>query len=319
MILVFVRWLVLWSVVVLAVQAHAMEWSDLDAMRQAVQELNYRGEYIYRRGDETSAYSIVRYVTSRHQVELLKQLDGDMIEVLRDGEKVVCYIPAGSEAALNRPVPAAPYSLLAEVDWQLISQNYQATMIGEQRVAGYQTKVIELSGDEWRYRKRYWIAEDSHMLLQSEIRDQEDQVLEQFRFTRLELDPAINLDDVEPSLAQEAAVQQTIYYQPDPVVMTDMDFQSAVNWLPEGFLLSGSKRTAHESGWTEQRTYSDGLASFTLFVEFGEQFAPAVARMGATTAMMFVGDGMSGTLVGEIPVSTARQISSSIQPQQTSF
>ncbi|WP_320824573.1 MucB/RseB C-terminal domain-containing protein [Reinekea sp.] len=293
-----------------AAPVQAMEWQWLNAMRQAVQDTSYRGDYIHRRGDQTNAYSIVHRFDQGQAVELLRQLDGDMLEILRDGLRTVCYFPDGSEAALTHAVPAAPFSQVAELDLQRIGENYHAHASGEQRVAGFNARIIELKGDEWRYSQRFWLETESNFLLQSELIDPSGVILEQFRFTRLEIGATIEAAELVPSLKDSAVLQQ-VAFRPPVDVPNDADYNSQLDWLPVGFSLAHSEAHQDSTGIYEQRTFSDGLASFSVFIEglaLPAADQSALAKMGATTALMTSVSGYSVTIIGEIPVMTAKKI-----------
>ncbi|WP_320821561.1 MucB/RseB C-terminal domain-containing protein [Reinekea sp.] len=295
---------------VAAAPIQAMEWQWLDAMRQSVQETNYRGDYIHRRGDQTNAFNIVHRFNQGQSVELLRQLDGDMIEILRDGARTVCYFPEGSEAAMTHAVPAAPFSQVAELDLQRIGENYQAHGMGEQRVAGFNARIIDLKGDEWRYSQRFWLETESNLLLQSELIAPSGEILEQFRFTRLEIAVTIEAAELIPSLKDSAVLQQVAFRSP-PDVANDTGYRSKLNWLPAGFSLAHAEAHQDSTGIYEQRTYSDGLASFSVFIEglaLPATGQSALAKMGATTALMTSMNGYSVTIIGEIPALSAKKI-----------
>ena len=295
---------------VAAVPVEAMEWQWLNAMRESVQETNYRGDYIHRRGDQTNAYNVVHRFDQGQAVELLRQLDGDMIEVLRDGLRTVCYYPEGSEAAMTHAVPAAPFSQVGELDLKRIGENYQARASGEQRVAEFNARIIDLKGDQWRYSQRFWIETESNLLLQSELIDPSGQILEQFRFTRLDIGVTIDAAELTPSLKDSAVLQQVAFRSPQDVP-NDADYRSQLDWLPVGFSLAHSEEHQDSAGFYEQRTFSDGLTSFSVFIEglaLPATGQPALAKVGATTALMTSVSGYSVTIIGEIPVITAKKI-----------
>lgn len=303
------------TLMMLSVSAHSMEWTQLDEMRQAVQQLSYRGEYLHRRGDQSSAYSVVHQFADGQSTELLRQLDGDMIEVLRRGDEMVCYLPSDASGALNHAVPAAPFSQVEALDLPTIAGNYKAKTIGTERVAGFAASIIELSGDDWRYRQRLWLEQETKLLLQSELIDLDGTILEQFRFTRLELSVQIGQAELTPALkGQPGVVQQSVQIE-RPVQESSAQFKSQLRWIPDGFELSYGERTVTASGWLEQRTYTDGLVTMSVFVEQGKQTdgqQSGLAKMGATTALMTFRDGMSITVVGEVPNQTAKSIAEQI-------
>jgi sigma-E factor negative regulatory protein RseB len=300
----------------------AMEWQQLDSMRKAIQEFNYRGEFLHRRGDKTNVYSVVHQYQDGESSELLKQLDGDMVEVFRQGNQIDCYYPKGSESALNHAVPAAPFSQVDELDLSRISQNYSAMNVGSARVAGYQTIIIELSGDAWRFKQRLWLEKETNLLLQSELIDIDGEVLEQFRFTRIELGVAIGANELVPSLMNDTNSRQQTAYKTPAMTPSEDGFLSALDWLPAGYQLTHTEQKTEAKGWLEQRTYSDGLTSFSVFIESNATLAgqaSALAKMGATSALMTSIGTTSVTVIGEIPSKTAKQIAQMLSIKSSSI
>ena len=87
------------------------------------------------------------------------------------------------------------------------------------------------------------------------------------------------------------------------------------SWLPKGFVLAHTSSVNGE----DMLTYTDGIASFTLFVKLvanSSLFKQGIARRGATTAIMSLvsvgADSVGVVLVGEVPVSTAQQVVMSV-------
>ena len=302
--------------------AFSMEWQQFDLMRQAIQETNYQGEYIHRRGDKTNVYGVVHRFKNGKSEELLKQLDGDMVEVLRTDGRLVCYYPEGSEGALSHAIPAAPYSQVNALELSRIAGNYRASSLGVARVAGLQTHIIELKGDEWRYSHRFWLETDTNLLLQSEIVDSSGSVLEQFRYTRIELTTTISDLDLIPSLEGTANVRQQTINRTEQRTVDESSFLTRLSWVPDGYQLTNASRKDEIGGWVEQRTYSDGLTSFSVFVEqkqAGSQSPAAVAKMGATIALMTTVNGLSVTVIGEVPSNTAKQVTQMLSISKASL
>lgn len=308
----------LWLIALLvSIPAHGMEWQWLNEMRTSIQQLNYQGEYLHRRGDETSVYAIAHATRDGEPVELLQQLDGDMIEVLREGNRVVCYYPKGSEDLVDRAVPAAPFSQMGPMQLDRIAESYQAMAMGEARVAGRDARVVSLSADEWRYHHKLWLDKATGLLLQSEIRDRDGIVLEQFRYTRLTVGEPVSDEALQPSLAK-ARVRQQTQYRSEPEQPDDDGFRTEPGWLPAMFKLEMTERYQSNEGWMEKRVYSDGLATFSLFVEPAMDDKPMAsqARMGATSAVMQQQGDLMVTVIGEIPPRTARRLLGSVQRVQ---
>ena len=90
--------------------------------------------------------------------------------------------------------------------------------------------------------------------------------------------------------------------------------QWAVAWVPQGFVI-----TQGESSSPWDKTFTDGLAVFTVFLEqLPELPQPGEgrARQGGTTAytrgMNVSGQPVLVTVLGEVPMNTARMVADSI-------
>jgi len=88
-----------------------------------------------------------------------------------------------------------------------------------------------------------------------------------------------------------------------------------VSWLPRGFTPTDAATAV-----SARRTYTDGLAVFSVFLEqLPRELRPGegVARQGSTTSytrgMSLAGKPLLVTIVGEVPVNTARMVADSVR------
>jgi sigma-E factor negative regulatory protein RseB len=150
------------------------------------------------------------------------------------------------------------------------------------------------------------------MLLQSELIDANGTVLEQFRFTRLELNAVLKTNELTPSVESPVLVQKSQISHDANKAKSE---KVALNWMPKGFELSNSTTTATAQGWTEKLIYSDGLTSFSVFVDSAGLIMPqsTMAKMGATTALMISRGKLGITVIGEVPEQTALKLAQNVE------
>lgn len=84
--------------------------------------------------------------------------------------------------------------------------------------------------------------------------------------------------------------------------------------MPPGFAFAGERRVQQK---IDMLMYTDGLASFSVFIEPTDGAIPeGVAQRGATLAVMnalnYQGKSYRITVVGEIPVATAQKIAQNL-------
>src|SRR4051812_14993806 len=69
----------------------AIDW--LHRAASAAQRLNYTGTILYQHGTRIETSRMVHYVDPTGEYEKLVNLDGPPREVIRNNEKITCYIP----------------------------------------------------------------------------------------------------------------------------------------------------------------------------------------------------------------------------------
>jgi sigma-E factor negative regulatory protein RseB len=90
-----------------------------------------------------------------------------------------------------------------------------------------------------------------------------------------------------------------------------------VTWVPKGFKLTGHQnRFVRNGSPLEQRIYSDGLSSVSIFMEkirAQHGHLKGGSKMGAVNAYGAIISAHFVTVVGEVPAQTVEKIGTSIQ------
>ncbi|ALP53026.1 hypothetical protein Tel_07570 [Candidatus Tenderia electrophaga] len=268
-------------------QQSPQQW--LEKMSAAMQELSYQGVFVYRRDAELAAMKVTHIVDQHGARELLETLTGEPRREVRSAPL------AGDDKA------AIPQ--LGKID-----RYYTLELMGEDRTAGLDTKVVSVvPKDEYRYGYRLWLDQTTGLLLKSDLLARDGSILEQVMFTSLEVIEPEALENVSPPHEREHSGH------------TSNKPQSELPWtvekLPSGFELLESQPVVNH-GDVLHLVYSDGLASVSVFVESakseGEAFV-GVSRMGAVNAYGAVQNGYQLTVVGEVPEITVKTMGRSLK------
>ncbi|MGB1222115.1 MAG: MucB/RseB C-terminal domain-containing protein, partial [Alcanivoracaceae bacterium] len=105
----------------------------------------------------------------------------------------------------------------------------------------------------------------------------------------------------------------------EQAVVSERPVRLEPRWLPAGFREAGADTRLEQGYPVTARSYSDGLASFTLFAEpLAERtMRDSVGRRGPTLLVTRVvelgGDRFAVSLVGEVPPATAEQVFAGLQ------
>jgi len=177
-----------------------------------------------------------------------------------------------------------------------------------------------------RYGYKMWADKTTGLLLRAQTLDAKNEVIEQISFTQIEIgqiDPA----RVKPSFPN------TNGWHIENAVMTPANLSAWTVTVPPGFKkfqevkrqisdthnITGSTSTSGSSQATTQRevsqiVFSDGLAAISVFIESGSKGrSESFVQQGA---MNIVGRRQGDywlTIIGEVPASTIRQVSNSIE------
>lgn len=195
---------------------------------------------------------------------------------------------------------------------------YRLESLGLQRLADrFVYAVMALPRDGQRYARRLFIDVKTGVLLRSEYLAGSGQLLASSQFIAFSEEPDERpaepaVDDREIA-AQPLAVQrcESAAEQSARIAAAEQSHWR-LGWWPVGFVLNDYRRDA---AGLESFMFSDGLAQFTLFVDFANHLPVESigGSRGATSAVIRHLRGDNGavatvSVVGEIPRATAEQV-----------
>lgn len=297
------------------------------ALSRGVSGAAPRRERALRTGSRTTArlatFRIVHMVIDGIERERIVHLNGPRREILRTGDEVAYLLTPGDALLdLEGATPGGAYGRVFARRFENIAEHYDVVVKGRDRVAGRPaTQLQVIPRDEDRLGYGLWLDDASGLLLRSELRDPSRTNLEIFQFTSLLVG-----DEVDPenlvSTTQGALIRQLI--AADDSAPTDSAWRAG--WVPAGFELTSAntQRLADDPRGLSMLTFSDGLAAFSVFVEAMPETGAGhvVSRSGATVALTHMAASARGnhlvTVVGEVPVATARRIAAGVDHKSSS-
>ncbi|MBN7771428.1 MucB/RseB C-terminal domain-containing protein [Marinobacter daepoensis] len=293
--------------------AAAMAW--LERLGPALNMTSYRGVFVYARGSQVHSMRIAhRYRDGRVEERLVMQ-DGGSGEIVRKGMDVVCVLPDQGQVRLDEVIPSGPFAEAFTSQLMPIGRWYQPELAGEDRIAGYDVAIVLLGArDQHRYSHRLWLEKETGLLVKSQVRDVNGEVLEHFQFTHLEITNEIADDELEVQSRGREVTRTLDNPQRQESPLGRMNGWT-LSWKPEGFMPAAAPR----SGNGKAVAFSDGLTAFSVFVEpVGQPKMPTGAsRVGATTIYMrevvMSERSFLVAVVGEIPPGTARKVADSVE------
>jgi sigma-E factor negative regulatory protein RseB len=308
-----------------ATAVEAGQW--LARMQRALGELTYRGEFSYFRDGELTSLSIRHARLDGVLNERLVHLDGPRREILRRGEQVSCLLePDDPMLDYVRRIPMGPFARAfipgEQASGDMLPAHYSARLVGRGRIAGQAAVRVDIVPDDAaRYGYRLWLQSPSAMPLRAELVDERARALEIFQFVHIEI--GVSLDAADFAADATGLVRHDLAIDPAPAATADPS-QWEASWLPGGFEMAAAalRRTAARDAPVQTLSYSDGLASLSVFVEpaWDDSSWTRSRRQGATTAVMReieLDDGARYlvTVVGEVPLDTAERVAAAVRPR----
>jgi sigma-E factor negative regulatory protein RseB len=278
----------------------AIEW--LDKMSRSANEVSYYGVVTYQRGKEDmQVMQVAHSVGQGSTSEQLTQLTGQGAQVVRKDHPLECIHPGHKLLLLAGEFEAGRCG---------IAEHYRFSVAKGDRVAGRKAvRILIQPRDMYRYGYVMELDRSTGLLLKTMTLGRGEKVLEKFQFADLSYDENV------PAGIEIDVIHHAEHPVPDtPTPGRSLSRAWNVRWLPHGFAATDAQRPE-----ASRRTYTDGLAVFSVFMEELErELKPGegVARNGSTTSytrgMRLSDQPVLITVVGEVPVNTARMVADSV-------
>lgn len=288
------------------------EW--LIRMDHAVASISYRGTLVISGSNRIDTMRILHRADDAGVRERIYALDGPRREILRDRDQVRWLVSGQDSVVVENPFPTRLFPRIP-LD-QILGPDsvYQIRSVGHGRVAARPAKIIEIAPeDEYRYGRRLWLDSQTAMLLRAVVFDANGGIVDMISFVELELGASISDRELESELENPSNVAR--YQLGEQERARNLGAGSAVPaWMPEtlprGFRLASVGHGRGDGGRYEHLLFSDGLSSFSVYVEpLGN--GAVVEQVEARGAMhIYTGamDERRVTVVGEVPAATVRLI-----------
>ncbi|AJZ59316.1 mucB/RseB family protein [Paraburkholderia fungorum] len=293
----------------------------LDRIHQAAQQQNYEGAFVYQRGNFVQTSRISHYATRADgEFEQLESLDGKPRKMLRHNEDLYTFVPERHLCVVEKRQNKDSFPALLAVSGEQVLSVYEPKLLGDDRVAGIDSQVIELDPkDAYRFAYKLWADKKTGLLLRAQTLDPNGQVLEQLSFSQIRIGVPV---DKTPIINGIRNLAGWTVVRP-PVEPVDM---AAQGWLitptvPGFHKIRELRRpmAARDAGQptipVDQAVFSDGLAAISVFVEPVENNTrkEGAGSSGATHVLVKRRGDFWITLLGEVPQTTLQQFASAIE------
>jgi sigma-E factor negative regulatory protein RseB len=293
----------------------------LDRVHLAAVQQNYEGTFVYQRG-ATVQSSRITHVAARGdgEYESLESLDGAPRRMLRHDDDMYTFVPERRLCVVERRQNKDSFPALLATSGDQVLTVYEPKMLGNDRVAGLDSQVLELDPkDSYRFAYKLWADAKTGLLLRAQTLGPDGQVLEQLSFSQVKIGGPVDKSAIANGI--RATSGWTIVRPPvQPVDMEAQGWQLSPN-IPGFRKIRELRRpmASREAGQppipVDQAVFSDGLAAISVFVEPVEKNSrkEGVGDNGATHVLVKRRGDFWITLLGEVPQATLQQFASTIE------
>lgn len=283
--------------------SEAISW--LDKMSRSVHQVSYHGVVTYQRGGEDMQVMQVSHsVENGTTSESMTQLTGQGAKVVRAQHPLECVHPGHKLLRLGDEIKVGNCG---------VAEHYRFSVADGDRVAGRKAvRIVIAPADMYRYGYVMELDRRTGLLLKTATIGRGNKVLEKFQFANLSFNSR-DPEGADINLVHEA--QHPVPGDAPPKAAPQLKRGWGVKWLPNGFMPTDSQQSN-----VGRKTFTDGLSVFSVFIEeLDREIRPGegVARSGSTTSysrgMDLSGEPVLITVVGEVPVNTARMVADSVK------
>jgi sigma-E factor negative regulatory protein RseB len=293
----------------------------LNRIHDAAQQQNYEGTFVYQRGATVQSSRITHVATrSDGEYESLESLDGAPRRMLRHDDDMYTFVPERHLLVLEHRQSKDSFPSLLSTSGEQVLSVYDPKLLGNDRVAGLDTQVLELDPkDAYRFAYKLWADAKTGLLLRAQTLDPAGQVLEQLSFSQVRIGGNIDKASIANGIRNTSGWTTV---RP-PVQSVDMEAQGwklAPNIA--GFRMIRELRRPMASSQqgqppipVDQAVFSDGIAAISVFVEPVEKNSKkeGAGNSGATHVLVKRRGDFWITLLGEVPQATLQQFASAIE------
>jgi len=305
---------------------------SLERLSQSLRQLNFNTSFVVVKNNQAEPYHWLHGTAdvkssrtnealsedplsssmAKHNVELeiLALLNGPRRDILRVGNTVSYIEPEYAPYSIASAQISGPIPTVFGRDISVLANNYDFVSVGKSRVLGRAAQLIRIEPkDAHRYGYWLWLDLDSGLLLKMAVITRKGKLLEQIQFTHLEI-----TDTLSENLKQLHLAELPKIIELSAKSKTDLAWQ--VNWLPDGFKEVKSDR--HRINSTNQPVefmlFNDGLVDISVYVNPSKDTHRPIEYVndGATLVLNQVVNNLEVSVVGKIPLATAKDIVNSV-------
>ncbi len=290
---------------------------SLQRLSQSLRQLNFNTSFVVVKNNQAEPYHWLHGVSQNAinntfvELEILALLNGPRRDILRVGNTVSYLDPEYSPYSIVSEQITGPIPAVFGKDINILEESYHFVSVGRSRILGRAAQLIRIVPKNTdRYSYWLWLDQQSGLMLKLAIITRKGKLLEQIQFTHLDITDTLSNNLVQ---LQASDLPEVINVNSQK---ENIGFLWKVNWLPSGFkeVKSNVHRINTSKKIVEFMLFNDGLVDFSVYVNSSQDKQRPVefAHDGATIILNQVVNNVEVSVVGKIPLATAKKIVASV-------
>lgn len=247
-----------------------LQW--LERLHEAGRSRSYAGTFVVSSASgHLSSARIAHVCDGRQQIEHVESLTGPPRHIFRRDSQVVTFWPHRKLVVTEQRDSLQVFPQRLRTVQPALAELYALRRLGADRVAGFDADVLQLDPrDGLRFGYRIWSERRTGLVVQMQTLAPDGQVLEQSAFSELKLDAPVRMERLARRMGRTEGYR---VMRLEPVKTTPEAEGWALRQPVPGFESTGCQRRVHPSAASTdgpgamQWTFSDGLATVSLFIE----------------------------------------------------
>ncbi|MCP4009798.1 MAG: hypothetical protein GY726_09825 [Proteobacteria bacterium] len=304
------------GILILAGPVRAQSDDGMELLKQmsaAAHGLDYSGEFVYVKEGIISSMKIahISATETRGSQQKLMALDGSMREIIQQDDEVECVLPDQGMGLREKRQARQLFTLNMSDKVENIGLFYRVDRIGSTRVANRNCEQVIVSpNDSYRYGYSLCIDSENQLLLSSELKTRDEEILESYKFI------GVNFNKVETSAISSQTPPKTLSWiddKPKDSVAIVSASEPGLKWRvrpnKSGFELEHYIKRISPVMQAEitHLVLGDGLAQVSVFISPADASAnksEAALSMGSINSHTRKVNNSMITAVGEVPRET---------------
>ena len=305
----------------------------LERLSQSLRQSNFNTSFVVVKNNQADPYHWLHGIAENQlsksenegeserekvELEILALLNGPRRDILRVNNTVSYIEPEYAPYSIHSEQISGPIPTVFGRDISsVLEQNYHFVSVGKNRILGRAAQLIRIvPKDVHRFGYWLWLDQQTGLLLKLAIITRKGNLLEQIQFTHLEITDTLSENLKQLQTTELPKVIDVVTQQKK----ADLAWQ--VNWLPDGFTqVKADRHRINISKQTvESMLFNDGLVDISVYVNPSKENNRVVefANDGATLVLSQVVNNVEVSVVGKIPLETAKKIVNSISINRSS-